>query len=111
MDDLFDYAVFPDVPGHRGTDTSVAAAADIADRAPLLRQQALDRITQAGPFGYTSEELAEVMGVPRVSIQPRTSELRALRKIADSGQRRANRSSGKKAIVWTLPEFVREPGA
>lgn len=110
MTDLSNFDLFTLPVPRRGTDTSREAATDLTSRAPVIRQKVLEAISQAGPYGCTSEDLAAALDLPRVTVQPRTSELRALRKIADSGLRRLNPSSGKRAIVWTLPEFVRELG-
>jgi predicted transcriptional regulator len=49
--------------------------------------------------GLTTEELAERTGTDFSSIQPRTSELRRLGLIRDSGRRRRN-WKGKRTIVW-----------
>jgi hypothetical protein len=64
----------------------------------------LQLIRAAGGTGLTSEELATLTGVQSASMQPRTSELRAAGKIEDSGLRRPNATSGKRAIVWVLRE-------
>lgn len=101
--DLF--GSYPYQPGHRGVDTSVEAAAALADKLGNLQRIALAAIGSAGARGLTADELADVLGCDRYTIQPRTSELRLKRMIGDSGQRRLNRT-GKKAIVWTLPEHV-----
>jgi DNA-directed RNA polymerase specialized sigma24 family protein len=103
--EAFDLFSYPDAPGHRGIDTSVEAAAAMSQHLGRLQDMAFNAIKAAGALGLTADELAERLGVNRYTIQPRTSELRRLRKIADSGQRRRN-VSGKKAIVWTLPEHV-----
>jgi hypothetical protein len=103
-------SVYPLYPGTKGTDTSAAAAADLAPKLGRLQNMALAAIREAGANGLTADELADKLGMDRWSIQPRTSELRLRRLIADSGARRRN-STGKQAIVWTLPEYVREPDA
>lgn len=92
---------YPNEPGFKRTDTSREAAEAMKPTAATLRDKALRAIGAAGLNGLTSEELAAVIGVERVSIQPRTSELRELEKIEDSGQRRRN-GSGKRAIVWII---------
>jgi len=81
-------------PGH--TDTSADAAPK--DVGPLQRK-ARDKIREAGARGLTTNELAELLNIDRGSIQPRTSELRRLGHIRDSGYRRCN-ANGKNAIVW-----------
>lgn len=91
--------VYPDAPGHRLVDTSVAAAVALAPRLGRLQQMALEEIRDAGWLGHTADELAARLGMDRWSIQPRTSELRRKGLIRDSGQRRPN-ATGKLAIVW-----------
>jgi hypothetical protein len=102
----FDFDNYPAVAGHRSDETSADAAADITPELSRLRRIALDAIGRRGPLGFTSEELADAVGVPRVSIQPRTSELYRLGKIAKSQQKRRNASSNKMARVWVLPAYA-----
>jgi len=90
---------YPHIPGTKGTDTSIAAAEFMKDIAAPI-QRAVMRVTiAAGSRGLTAHELSVSLGMERTTVQPRTSELRRLGKIKDSGQRRAN-PNGKKAIVW-----------
>ncbi len=91
---------YPNHPGSRGIDTSVAAAADIAPVSGRLRKLVLEAVRNAGARGITTNEIAELCGIDRGSAQPRTSELKLLGLIRDSGYRRCN-ANGKKAIVWT----------
>jgi hypothetical protein len=100
-------ASYPDRPACGATDTSAAAAADLAPHLGRLQQLTLDTITDAGADGCTANELAAITGLPREAIQPRTSELRKKGKIVDSGRRRPN-PNGKSAIVWTLPHHRQE---
>jgi hypothetical protein len=98
---------YPFTPGHRGVETSVAAAAEIAPNVGRLQRLVLNAIAEAKSQGRTTDELADVLQIDRGSIQPRTSELRAMRKIIDCGERRRN-GNGKRVIVWTLPDYDRE---
>lgn len=91
---------YPDAPGHRSVDTSIAAADAIAPALGRLQRMAFKAISDAGPQGHTAEELAAVLKLDRFTVQPRTSELRRKGMIHDSGQRRQN-ATGKRAIVWT----------
>lgn len=91
--------LYPHVPGHRNVDTSSEAAREIARTVGHLQRIALRAIRAAGARGLTTYELAAAARVPRDSIQPRTSELRALGLIRDSGARRLN-PNGRRAIVW-----------
>lgn len=93
-------STYPDAPGHRNVDTSVAAAAALAPKLGRLQRMAQDAIFDAGWLGLTADELAARLDMDRWSIQPRTTELKRIGLIRDSGQRRPNRT-GKQAIVWT----------
>jgi len=90
---------YPNEPGHRGVDTSIAAAIALAPKLGRLQRMAQNAIREAGWLGLTADELAARLGMDRWSIQPRTSELKRKGLIRDSGQRRPN-STGKLAIVW-----------
>ncbi len=92
-------STYPDAPGHRNVDTSVAAADAIAPKLGRLQRMAETTIRDAGTHGLTADELAARLEMDRWSIQPRTSELKRKGLINDSGQRRPN-STGKLAIVW-----------
>ena len=93
-------SIYPDAPGHRNVDTSMAAADDLAPKLGRLQRMAETTIRDAGANGLTADELSARLEMDRWSIQPRTSELRRKGLIRDSGQRRPN-GSGKLAIVWT----------
>lgn len=92
-------STYPDAPGHRGVETSIAAAQSLAPKLGPLQRMAEKAIREAGKDGLTADELAERLERDRYSIQPRTTELKCKGLIRDSGQRRPN-SSGKLAIVW-----------
>ncbi len=96
---LFDYADrYPNKPGHRRAGTSQDAADDMAERAPTLRDLVLAEIRRRPT---TVHEAAADMNRSVASIQPRFSELERRGLIFDSGERRINTASGKRAIVWT----------
>ena len=90
---------YPNAPGHRNVETSIAAATALAPKLGRLQRMAEAAIRDAGAHGLTADELAERLGLDRWSIQPRTSELKRKGLIRDSGRRRLN-ASGKMAIVW-----------
>jgi hypothetical protein len=98
---------YPNEAGHRGVDTSAAAAAAINADLPQLQRMVRDVIAKAGPSGVTGDEIAAALGWNRFRVRPRTSELRTARRIVDSGRRRKNPASGISAIVWVLPEYKR----
>ena len=95
--DLFSY---PHQPGHKRSDTSKAAADDIAPSAGTLRAKVL-AVLHFRPGGMTADDCADLLGIDKLSIRPRMSELRELGQVRDSGRRSPN-ASGKKAIVWVL---------
>lgn len=92
-------STYPDAPGHRHVDTSMAAADALAPKLGRLQRMTEAAIREAGWIGLTADELAATLGMDRWSIQPRTSELRRKGLIRDSGQRRPN-ATGRIAIVW-----------
>lgn len=94
MDDIY-----PHAPGHRGVDTSVAAADDLKPKLGRLQRMVLAAIREAGWIGLTADEIADRLKMERWSVQPRTSELKLRGLIRDSGARRPN-TTGKLAIVW-----------
>ncbi len=87
---------YPDVPGWQKTDTSKVAAEEIAPTAKTVRALVLHQLKQRS---FTTYELAERLGLPYHTVQPRTSELRAKSQIIDSGERRIG-PTGKMGIVW-----------
>jgi DNA-binding MarR family transcriptional regulator len=98
---------YPNFPGHRDVETSVAAAEALAPKLGRLQAMALEALRAVYPQGHTADELADRLDLDRYSIQPRTSELRRKGLIRDSGQRRHN-ATGKAAIVWVA--VPRSPG-
>jgi hypothetical protein len=92
---------YPGTPGHRGVDTSVAAADMVASIAGPLRRMVYRAVHEAGARGLTTDEIAAALRMPRYSVQPRTTELKYDRRIRDSGRRRPN-ASGCNAIVWVV---------
>ena len=100
---------YPDIPsyadggaGHRGVDTSIAAAKVINDSLPRLQKAVFAVIRQAGSRGATGDEIAQALGWERWRVRPRTSELRRDGRIVDSGARRES-LSGIASIVWVAP--------
>lgn len=99
--DMFDDSVppkrYPEVPGRRDTDTSIAAADAIEQDAQLVQAMVLKAI-KFKP--RTSYQLAVDLGVHFETVQPRTSELRKKGLIVDTGFRGPSRSINRSAIVW-----------
>ena len=87
--------LYPSAAGWKRTDTSQEAAASID--AAGLRARVATWLQANGPA--TADEAASALGIDRLAIRPRFSELRARHEIYDTGARRGN-VSGKRAIVW-----------
>lgn len=94
-----DLGEYPNTPGHRGVETSVSAADDLAPHLGRLQLMVKGAILDAGEHGLTADECSDVLQLDRWTVQPRTSELKVKGIIKDSGLRRRNRT-GKAAIVW-----------
>jgi len=98
---------YPYEPGHRGIDTSIAAAESIADQLPKLQASVMAAVLAAKDRGVTGDEIAAHLGWERHRVRPRTSELRRLGRIADSGLRRPSQM-GIASIVWIGRDYLNE---
>lgn len=95
---LFEYAeTYPRVPGWKARETSRSAAERIP--AQLLRGKVLAEFQRQKYM--TADECSEALGIDKLSIRPRVTELSNLGKLMDSGFRRPN-ASGRNAIVWQV---------
>ena len=90
---------YPEAPGTYNVSTSIQAAASMQPKASRLRGLCIDALIDYG--NMTPDETAAFLGLDKLSIRPRFSELKTMGEIVDTGERRAN-NSGKKAIVWTI---------
>lgn len=94
--------LYPHAPGAKGPDgTSQEAAEAIRPSVKRLRHIALRTLGELG--AATVLETVAVAEVPRESLQPRFSELRALGLVEATGERRRN-PSGKNAAVLRLTD-------
>jgi hypothetical protein len=91
--------VYPSVPGYRATDTSQAAAEAIRPKVSVLRQMVLDALS-VRPM--TTLEIAHHCRQRYETLQPRSSELKDMGLIEDSGLRWISRDPRKTAIIWRL---------
>lgn len=92
-------------------ETGREAAEAINPKLGRLQHMVLKEVKKRGRYGITPEECAAALELERVSVQPRLSELKAQGLVKDSGLRRVNPSSGKRAVVWVLAEYVGEGAA
>lgn len=91
--------VYPATAGFKGRETSREAAEAITPICGTLRDKVLDILT-ANTAGLTADEVADKLRMTPFSIRPRVSELARLGLIEDTTVRRANKTSGRIAIVW-----------
>lgn len=96
---------YPYSPAPGQTDTSAEAAQSLEGVSARIQRLVLAAIRSAGKAGLTAHEVSTVLRLERTTAQPRTSELRRLGRIVDSGQRRPN-PNGKRAIVWIAREVA-----
>lgn len=97
---------YPNAPGFRAgaPETSREAAASVATAAANRSKLALCFVRERGPVGATSDEVASHYDWVLYSSRPRLAELRKRGAIVDSGRRREG-ISGRKQVVWVLPEY------
>lgn len=93
-----DFSGYPNSPGYKRTKTSRAAARAIKDKAPTLRERAMEVLRA---YSSTSDEIARALGVSILALRPRISELVELGMVEESGNYREN-DSGKLACVWRV---------
>ena len=99
---------YPDRPGHRHTDTSIAAALSLALEVKSLREQCLNQLRFWGP--QTADEVADRLKLSILSIRPRITELKRMGLIRDTGHRRLNRSAKYAAVMEVIYQGERESG-
>jgi hypothetical protein len=87
---------YPTTPGHKGTDTSKAAAPH-RDTAAKIRSQVLAEFESFGPM--TADECAARLQMSILTVRPRCSELKLTNCLADTGERRRNAGTMKSAAV------------
>lgn len=87
--------LYPATPGWKGTETSRAAAAKIAPRAPSMRR----RIWEALTVPKSGECLSEELSIYLYSALPRLSEMKAEGIVRESGETEAT-ARGNDQTVW-----------
>ena len=86
--------------GYQDTDTSLQAAIDMSAKTGTIKEQVLQCL-HGSVTGLTTEEIADRLGKPYGSVQPRLSELQNDKRVRDSGWRKMGRWE-KMIIVWEL---------
>ena len=90
-------------PGAKVAGASQDAADDISEHAETLRDRVDKLFSQHD--GLTADECAEQLGLEIWFVRRRLSELRRMGRIAETDQRRKNRS-GMTATVWKRAVFI-----
>ncbi len=95
---------YPHAPGHRGVDTSIAAAEAFAPKQKNHQFVVCAAVERAGAHGATSDEVADELGKgwDVHMVRSRMAELQNLKKVVDSGRRRESRC-GILVKVFVLP--------
>lgn len=97
-------ALYGGMPPHVARDTSVEAAATLAEeRRNTSRAQVFGHIRFCGDEGATDEELQTTLAMEGNTERPRRRELELAGFIRDSGRRRLT-SKHRKAVVWVAQE-------
>lgn len=91
-------------PPARSDDTSQAAAKALEGSVVELRRRVLGAIRAAGTQGLTADEAAKTLRIGILTARPRCSELRGMKLIKDSGQRRPSSTSQSPMIVWVADD-------
>jgi hypothetical protein len=98
---------YPQSPGHRGVDTSIAAAASIKPHVSRIAQDILDHLKTCGTHGATYTELMAAMGLGAPTMSARLREL-ALKNCIRPTECRRPTPSGRAARVYVLAETERK---
>ena len=103
---------YPNGPTARGNspETAFEAADSVANAAKTREAKAKRLIEMKAQNGCTADEVADALEWERYSSRPRLSTMRARGEIVDSGNRRKG-VSGRRQVVWVLPEFGPADGA
>lgn len=89
---------YPESAGHKERGGTSQLAGDSIDAA-TIRAKVKDGLRRAGPM--TADETADYLGIDRLSIRPRLSELLALGEVEKTTTTRKNQS-GHAARVWRV---------
>lgn len=85
--------------------TSHAAKRSIKSASAGQRARVFQFILRSGTRGATDQEVELALGMAGNTVRPRRIELGEKGFVEDSGETRLT-SSGRKAIVWKVPEAI-----
>lgn len=95
------------LPPSNGTETSNAAAKDIAPKTPSMREKIFALVKSSGDCGITCDEVEILTGLKHQTASARLYELCRGGKVTDSGERRRT-SSGSLARVYVVDSNGKE---
>jgi len=102
-----DLPAYPEGPGWRDNEASIAAAEAVAPDTASIRDRVLRAIAGAWlTGGLTADEAAARLALTPFTVRPRVTELRIMGKVVDSGLKRRNEST-LLATVWCVPAFAK----
>ena len=101
---------YPNHPGARrnAPETSREAGDSIAAIASSIRARVFNALAERKEGGATGDVVAEALDLTPVQVRARIAELHAAKRIIDSG-RRGLLGSGRRGVVWVLPEYGPPP--
>lgn len=92
---------YPDCAGFvKGSETSEAAAVSMDEHRGRMHRSIIDCLADGAEL--TGDEMAAMIGWNRYQIRPRLAELHREGTVEDTGARRLNVASGRRAAVWRL---------
>lgn len=87
------------------SDTSEAAADEIADVALCVRERVYEYIKSQGEHGATDDEIHDFFQIDKNTTAPRRRELQLKGLVIDSGNRRQTKAK-RWAVVWVAASFA-----
>lgn len=99
----------PHDPPHNGTDTSIAAAESVRERAARLRRLVFEAVAREYPGGLTRQEIETLCGMNPDTVRPRVWELVNDGLLMDSDATRPARSGNDASVVVMVPGAVFHP--
>ncbi len=90
---------YPYSPSWKKEGTSKDAAFSMKPKVESIRNKALKILSNKKDYGATTDEVADLLNLSILSVRPRFTELKLMKKIIETELKRKN-SSGRLATVW-----------
>lgn len=91
---------YPGVPGWKEPTTSRDAAVKIESRAALVRDLVMGTLREYP--GLTADEIADHLGIDKLTVRPRVSELHTAQEIERVPDVTRKNTSGARAATWRI---------